>query len=592
MFCTNCGAQCPDGAAFCTSCGAPLGQQAAQPVTPSAAAPAAPMGGQYYAPAAPQAPKQKNPKTKKLVIGIVVGVLVLAAVAVGLILLLTRPTTINLNEFLKFSAEGYEGYGEVEAYIDWDAIEDKYGEEIEFSDEAKDALELSSSQLKRLSPISVLSEVVSVKLDKENNCSNGDQIAYQIKAPKNLEEAFNVKFEYEKGTYTVSGLKEVETFDPFEHMTVNFTGISRNGYCDYEYDGEIFSTWSFTAEPQYDLSNGDTVKISLDSYYDDEYLISQYGKIPSVKEKEYTVTGLTEYVTSYSDLTDEFLTNAKSEAEDEIASVFARYYSSKGTLSDLTIDGYLFGVTHEEYYSDFNELYLVYRGTVTEDEKDPYPMWFPVHFTDILDAEDGMSYDELVGVGAGWSSSETFTNPVTAWNEMVVDYGYDMDWESGGDFARYENNEKLDSLDKISADQQAAFQAMAKEYAESNGAQYSFDGTVSELTYAGEILLTPKDEYSRNRIYVIFSAKVVSNDEYFEETTVYYPVRYDGISVIDDGTCFVDYYYGLEGYSYFPDSWYSTRGYTDPAEMYSDLVTENRSDYEYELSNELKSLEN
>ena len=64
MFCSNCGAQCPDGAVFCTACGAQLGQQGAEAAIPSAGAPAAPMGeGQFYAPVTPKAPKQKNPKT-------------------------------------------------------------------------------------------------------------------------------------------------------------------------------------------------------------------------------------------------------------------------------------------------------------------------------------------------------------------------------------------------------------------------------------------------------------------------------------------------------------------------------------------------
>ncbi|MCR5552053.1 MAG: hypothetical protein K6F19_02920, partial [Oscillospiraceae bacterium] len=110
--------------------------------------------------------------------------------------------------------------------------------------------------------------------------------------------------------------------------------------------------------------------------------------------------------------------------------------------------------------------------------------------------------------------------------------------------------------------------------------------------YVGEILLTPKDEYYSNRLCVVFSAQVTSGDEDFEETTVYYPVRYDDISVIADGECFVEYKNGIAGYSYFPDTWYSTKGYTDPADLYNDIVTQNRNSYSYELSEELKQLEN
>lgn len=136
MFCTNCGAQNEDGAMFCTGCGAPLrapegeaGTPAPEPVAPAPepapmpmpepvapepdqAAPAAqqppqewpgqtaqqpPVDWPQQAPAADQATQQPpqewpsqpgQPEGKKksktgLIVGIVVGVLVVAAIAVG-----------------------------------------------------------------------------------------------------------------------------------------------------------------------------------------------------------------------------------------------------------------------------------------------------------------------------------------------------------------------------------------------------------------------------------------------------------------------------------------------------------------------------
>lgn len=51
MFCSKCGKENPDQAAFCSTCGAPISQPAAQQAAP-APAPAAP----YTPPAAPVAP--------------------------------------------------------------------------------------------------------------------------------------------------------------------------------------------------------------------------------------------------------------------------------------------------------------------------------------------------------------------------------------------------------------------------------------------------------------------------------------------------------------------------------------------------------
>ena len=80
-FCTNCGAQVPDGTAFCTNCGRPM------------AAPQRPAPGAYAAPAGYPAPAPVRKKSKAplilgivaavLVIGIVIGVLFLTGVLGG-----------------------------------------------------------------------------------------------------------------------------------------------------------------------------------------------------------------------------------------------------------------------------------------------------------------------------------------------------------------------------------------------------------------------------------------------------------------------------------------------------------------------------
>ena len=43
------------------------------------------------------------------------------------------------------------------------------------------------------------------------------------------------------------------------------------------------------------------------------------------------------------------------------------------------------------------------------------------------------------------------------------------------------------------------------------------------------------------------------------------------------------------GNTQFQDTWTYTNGYTDGAKMFSDLVTANRTDYSYEVSEGLKA---
>ena len=49
---------------------------------------------------------------------------------------------------------------------------------------------------------------------------------------------------------------------------------------------------------------------------------------------------------------------------------------------------------------------------------------------------------------------------------------------------------------------------------------------------------------------------------------------------------------GMLGYSTFADSWYNTKGYIDGTQMYSDIVTSNRENYTYEVSEGLTEFGN
>ena len=42
------------------------------------------------------------------------------------------------------------------------------------------------------------------------------------------------------------------------------------------------------------------------------------------------------------------------------------------------------------------------------------------------------------------------------------------------------------------------------------------------------------------------------------------------------------------GNSTFADTWYHTKGYIDGTQMYSDIITSNRANYTYEVSDSLK----
>lgn len=71
MFCTHCGKELGEGAAFCSACGAPTGIWAEQPAQPQPAQPLAPQATPYYAPPQPS-PKPALPANSFGIAGFII----------------------------------------------------------------------------------------------------------------------------------------------------------------------------------------------------------------------------------------------------------------------------------------------------------------------------------------------------------------------------------------------------------------------------------------------------------------------------------------------------------------------------------------
>ena len=155
---------------------------------------------------------------------------------------------------------------------------------------------------------------ISVSLTKSNKLSNGDTVetVWKLDTEK-IETYFVWEYTYSAQSYTVEGLKDAATFDPFENIEVTFSGTAPYA------EATVSNYWSsyggtYTVTPNNNLKNGDTVTVTY-TCEDKATMIAQYGKYPASYEKSYTVSGLNTYVQSIDEISkadfDKLLTKAR-----------------------------------------------------------------------------------------------------------------------------------------------------------------------------------------------------------------------------------------------------------------------------------------
>lgn len=146
-------------------------------------------------------------KTKKLI-----ALLMVLCTLIASLSLTGCNATVDTAQTLTVKFNGVNGYGTATLDDEYDWIDDV--------NEGDNELELLSNEIK-------MREAVQYSLDKKDHLSNGDEVTVTIttKEVKDL----NMNFKGGEVKFTVEGLKEAETFDPFENLNVTYEGYSPNG---------------------------------------------------------------------------------------------------------------------------------------------------------------------------------------------------------------------------------------------------------------------------------------------------------------------------------------------------------------------------
>ena len=462
MFCKECGHEMPDGVMFCPECGAKQDGNAAQTnASGTQAAGAVPVG---------QGPQRQGEAPKKQIqidkkwmapIAVVAGVVVVA----GIVSMTMKPT-IKLDKYMEVSAEGYNTVGKATLSFDTEKFEKDYEKKLEKAlKKGKNKKNKNAYQASAYLPdyfgdydptseaANLLSNAVSGELDKTSSLSNGDVITYQWSCDDDyVLNKYGFKLKYSDIQYTISGLEEAETFDPFEGLEVTFEGIETEGRATLngQPTAREAQDLNYDFDKSSDLSNGDTVTVSVSTYNGDviDYCIDKYDKIPSPMEKTFTVAGLQHYASGAGDISDEARKSMENRGQ-EIYYSSMKTWSNEEKLEGFTYLGnYLLKRKEGSSGTYKNVYYAVYKATIhdtysnsTEIYDKPVDIYWYIRFYDLTADENGnttvdlMDYDVpgtqvQVDSGVGyWFSTRSwyydgFQN-LDELNDEVVTYNLD-----------------------------------------------------------------------------------------------------------------------------------------------------------------------
>ena len=584
MYCPNCGAQMSDKAAFCAKCGTPL--KARSTGKPSEQKRTVVL----TEPLETTAPVKKGLPVKLLAVAVGIGIVAIVLA----VILLSGPKTVHLEDAVTVKFSGYNTVGQAAVSLDLEKFDSQLAKAMEESEAA-----LTASDRYR-----ICREAVQLSVEPEDGLSNGDEVTVQITYDNDAVADFEIQFSGEIATFTVEGLEDLVEVDPFDGLSVAFSGIAPDGAVGFSYDGTVayINSLQFTCDKTHGLRNGDTVTVSIEGYQESASIYSGYRLTQT--SKEYTVEGLDEYVDNYTDLPEEFLTYAKQESEDLIHAYVAKDYDDESALGDLAYAGYVFNAVKPDKRADnYNELYLLYRGMVSHVERDFHDtmVYFPVRFENLLSVGGELEFEVDEDI-AGWSSlhqgypsysTRGYSNPLTAYEELIVAQQDDYTCTAGDGFEKYASYTPISTIADIRPeDLQALNNLAADEITTYITNDYADTSYASERTFVGQYLLTAKSQGSdyrdNNRLILVFSATVSSSTGRFAPATVYFPVQFEGLINLP-GEEFMYVEGGeIQGRTRFPDSLSYTDGYLDGREMFKELVTANLDSYSYEVSDGLK----
>ena len=371
-FCTNCGTQVDENVKVCPTCGAQIG-----------AVPAAAPSG--MAAARPAKAPMDAAKKKKLITILAAAAVAVIALIIFIVVMVNRPKSFSIKDAVIISVEGYDTLGRLDLRTDSELM-------MLNMQSAKSGLRENAAY--------EIARSIKITPSATENLSNGQEITIKVAVNEQLLESNKLQLAETEWTYTVEGLDEIQTIDPFDGITVQFTGTSPflRAEVKRERTDGAYGSISYEMDKSDKLAVGDTVTVKADySYGGEESYIKNYGAVFGTKEKTFTAETADVYITSPTELDEQTMTRLQRESLDVIEAYLANLdYAENITYDALTYEGcaVLMGKDYRSSYQNF--IWLVYSASFSPVEgAEDSPLepdtinYFPIEFDNVIRYQDG-----------------------------------------------------------------------------------------------------------------------------------------------------------------------------------------------------------
>lgn len=443
-----------------------------------------------------------------------------ALVLVLLIVIALHKPTVNLNDYLKVTYGGYDGGGVAYTEIDWNSMKEDFDNKISYK--------RGMAQTGGMTPIDIIMEYTNANIEGKNEkLSNGDKVSYTWKVDKDaIAKLIKCKIKYSDGSKKVSGLKEMELFDPFKNLKVTFSGVEPNGEADIEYNGDMLSEYDFTCDKTSGLKNGDKIKISLTE--DAGYYVDQYNKAPSVLEKEYKVKNLGKYLSKIKEVDTDGMNSARAKAQKSISDM-VDYWSEDVTLDKVSYAGDYLQVAKDsdDYTKNYYGVIYQINAHIQPDggQRKDVVSYYSMKFENVIVGGDGkceidldeydVPYDDFsVEVTSGDLSSGSYSfDGYQTLEELKKNYvdevadEFDCEWDVSGKLEAVDLGVTSDYLCSYSSDRLLT-DSDVEGYLNANYSEYNFPEGINIIQMIiNEIYAKHGYEFTDSKLSAYFSNK-------------------------------------------------------------------------------------